>query len=205
MQADLPILYSYRRCPYAMRARMALKYAKIAVEIREISLRDKPAHMLAVSPKGTVPVLVLNDEQVIEQSLDIMHWALKKQDMDGWLSADKALTNALILENDTNFKAALDRYKYPERYPEQSQQQYREAGEVFLAQLEARLNNTQYLFAPHVTLADIAIFPFIRQFAAVDNAWFDTSPYPKLGVWLKALTSSDLFESIMQKQPTYIA
>ncbi len=130
---------------------------------------------------------------------------LEKQDMDGWLSADKALTNALILENDTHFKTALDRYKYPERYPEQSQQQYREAGEVFLAQLEARLNNTQYLFAPHVTLADIAIFPFIRQFAAVDTAWFDTSPYPKLSVWLKALTSSALFESIMQKQPTYIA
>lgn len=205
MQADLPILYSYRRCPYAMRARMALKYPNIAIEIREISLRDKPAHMLAVSPKGTVPVLVLNDGQVLEQSLDIMHWALKQQDMHGWLSADKALTNALILENDTNFKAALDRYKYPERYPQQSQQEHREAGEVFLGQLEARLNNTQYLFAPHVTLADIAIFPFIRQFAAVDNAWFDTSPYPKLGVWLKALTSSDLFESIMQKQPTYIA
>lgn len=188
-----------------MRARMALKYANIAVEIREISLRDKPAHMLVVSPKGTVPVLVLNDEQVLEQSLDIMHWALKQQDMHGWLSADKAFTNALILENDTQFKVALDRYKYPERYLEQSQQQYREAGEVFLAQLEARLNNTQYLFAPHVTLADIAIFPFIRQFAAVDTAWFEASTYRNVCVWLKALSSSALFESIMQKQPTYIA
>lgn len=201
--ATRPILYSYRRCPYAMRARMALKYANIAVEIREISLRDKPAHLLQVSPKGTVPVLVLNHGQVIEQSLEIMHWALNQQDAPIWLAQDETLTSALILENDTSFKAALDRYKYPERYPEQSQQQYREAGEVFLQRLEHLLQSHDYLLANQVSLADIAIFPFIRQFAAVDSAWFEASVYRRLCVWLKALTSSQLFASIMEKQPTY--
>jgi glutathione S-transferase len=151
-----------------------------------------------------VPVLVLNNGKVLEQSLDIMHWALNQQDKDGWLSADGTLTNALILENDISFKATLDHYKYPERYPDQSQQAYREACELFLTQLEARLNTTLFLFAEHITLADIAIFPFIRQFVAVDTAWFDRSPYPKVCVWLRALTSSELFVNIMQKQPTYM-
>lgn len=203
--ATRPILYSYRRCPYAMRARMALKYANITVEMREISLRDKPAHLLQVSPKGTVPVLVLNNGQVLEQSLEIMRWALNQQDAAGWLAIDETLANALILENDTSFKAALDRYKYPERYPEQSQQTYRQAGEVFLQRLEYVLQMQDYLLARHVSLADIAIFPFIRQFAAVDSAWFEASAYRRLCVWLKALTSSQLFTSIMQKQPTYLA
>lgn len=127
----LPILYSYRRCPYAMRARMALSYAGIPVEIREISLKQKPAHMLQVSPKGTVPVLVLPDGQVIEQSLEIMHWALQQHDADGWLSADPPHAALLIAENDGAFKQHLDRYKYAIRFPEYPAEHYRAQGELF--------------------------------------------------------------------------
>ena len=170
-----PILYSYRRCPYAMRARMALKYANISLETREISLREKPAHMLRVSPKGTVPVLVLPNGEVIEQSLEIMHWALKQPRVNadlnnGWLNVDLAIAQSLIAQNDGDFKSALDRYKYPERYPEKSQVEYRAQGEMFLQRLEGLLQTHDYLLANHVSLADIAIFPFIRQFAAVDCA-----------------------------------
>ncbi|PPC99139.1 MAG: glutathione S-transferase [Methylotenera sp.] len=199
----LPILYSYRRCPYAMRARMALKYAGIAIEIREISLRDKPAHLFAVSPKATVPVLVLLDGAVLEQSLDIMHWALQQRDIDGWLLADSEQTQQLITENDTSFKQALDRYKYAIRFPEQSMEDYRSQGEAFLAKLEQRLTQTNFLMGEQVSLADIAIFPFIRQFSAVDADWFASTPYVRLKAWLSLLVESELFNSIMGKYPVY--
>lgn len=201
----LPILYSYRRCPYAMRARMAIYGANIAVEIREIALRDKPAHMLEMSPKGTVPVLILQNAVVIEQSLDIMFWALQQHDPDDWLKADLNDMLALISENDSHFKQALDAYKYPERYPQFAQKHYRQQGEVFLQKLENMLNQHVYLFKHTASLADIAIFPFIRQFAAVDSNWFESSNYPKLQIWLKRLIQSKLFEHVMEKQPTYIA
>ena len=197
----LPILYSYRRCPYAMRARMALRLAGIDVEIREISLRDKPAHMLQVSPKATVPVLVLQDGTVIEQSLDIMHWALQQHALG---AHTPAVTDTLISENDTAFKQALDAYKYPERYPSKTQIQHRAEGEVFLQKLENLLLENVYLFSATPSLADIAIFPFVRQFAAVDAAWFETASYPKLQAWLNRLVESELFISVMEKQPTYI-
>lgn len=197
----LPILYSYRRCPYAMRARMALQYANIAVEIREISLKDKPAHMLQVSPKATVPVLVLSDGMVIDQSLDIMYWALKKQDPDGWLRADNALMHVLIAENDSSFKQALDKYKYAIRFPEQSAETYRAQGEQFLQRLELLLCNAPFLMKAQLTLADIAIFPFIRQFAAVDSAWFESAGYVKLKMWLHHLVESALFQKVMEKPP----
>jgi glutathione S-transferase len=200
----LPILYSYRRCPYAMRARMALKYAGIAIEIREISLRDKPAHLLQVSPKGTVPVLVLLDGAVLDQSLDIMHWALQQRDIDGWLLADSEQTQQLITENDTSFKQALDRYKYAIRFPEQSMEDYRSHGEAFLAKLEQRLTQTSFLVGEHMSLADIAIFPFIRQFSAVDADWFASTKYIKLKAWLSLLVESELFNSIMNKHPVYL-
>jgi len=201
----LPILYSYRRCPYAMRARMALKYAGIAVEIREISLRDKPAHLLEISPKGTVPVLVTAHGAVLEQSLDIMHWALQQNDPDGWLAADAAQTQQLITENDTSFKQALDRYKYAIRFPEQAMEDYRALGEVFLTKLEQQLSRTDFLMGAKLTLADIAIFPFIRQFSAVDAVWFASANYPKLNAWLNLMLSSALFDSIMDKHPVYSA
>lgn len=205
----LPVLYSYRRCPYAMRARMALKYADIAVEIREIVLRDKPAEMLKASPKGTVPVLVFQDDVtneavVIEQSLDIMHWALQQKDVDGWLNVDNAMAQELIFENDGYFKQALDKYKYAIRFPEESAEAYRLQAEVFLLKLEMLLSQSLFLLKAEASLVDIAIFPFIRQLAAVDSTWFESSPYPKLRAWLNKLVASDVFVSIMQKQPTYI-
>ncbi len=197
----LPILYSYRRCPYAMRARMALKLADIEVEMREISLRDKPAHMVQVSPKATVPVLVLADGNVIEESTDIMLFALRNHTLGS--NIHKACM-ALILENDTGFKQALDGYKYPERYPIKTRIQYRTDGEIFLQKLENLLSENGYLLKATPSLADIAIFPFVRQFAAVDSAWFETAPYPKLRTWLNNWINSDLFKSIMTKNPTFI-
>jgi glutathione S-transferase len=199
-----PILYSYRRCPYAMRARMAIWAANIQVEVREISLREKPAHLLQISPKGTVPVLQLPDGTVLEQSLDIMQWVLVQSDPQGWLNADPEAVNALITINDGDFKKALDRYKYPDRYPEHTQAFYREQGEQFLQRLEAALEQHDYLLGDSASMADVAIFPFIRQFAAVDPEWFASSPYPKLRIWLEGWLESALFAEVMQKFPTYI-
>lgn len=200
-----PILYSYRRCPYAMRARMALWAADIALEVREISLRDKPKHLLDISSKGTVPVLQLADGTVLEQSLDIMRWALQQHDPHGWLSSDTFSADLLISSNDGTFKQALDRYKYPDRYPEQTQADYRAQGALFLQQLEAALNHHAYLLGDAASVADVAIFPFIRQFTAVDAEWFAQSPYSQLRAWLAGWVDSPLFASVMQKLPTYTA
>lgn len=186
-----------------MRARMALKYAGIDVEIREISLKNKPKSMLDVSPKATVPVLVLQEGAVIEESLDIMRWALQQRDSDGWLSANE-LGRELIAENDGSFKQALDKYKYAIRFPEQSAETYRAQGEVFLQKVESLLNQSTYLLKEQISQADIAIFPFVRQFSGVDVDWFETAPYPKLKAWLKGLVESELFISTMEKQPTYL-
>ena len=194
-----PILYSYRRCPYAMRARMALSYAGVMVDIREISLKDKPAHMLQVSPKGTVPVLVFPEGQVIDESLEIMSWALRQKDVDGWLKADDLQMQQLIAENDGQFKQNLDRYKYAIRFPEHAAEYYRTQGEEFLAKLELRLHQTSFLIGDAISLADIAIFPFVRQFAAVDNAWFESTDYLKLKIWLKYMVESALFKRVMKK------
>ncbi|MGY1490489.1 glutathione S-transferase [Methylobacillus pratensis] len=200
-----PILYSYRRCPYAMRARMALHYAGIAVDIREIALKAKPAHMLQVSPKGTVPVLVLPDGAVIDESLDIMRWALQQHDPEDWLGNPALLARAesLIAENDGAFKRALDRYKYAIRFPEQPPEAYRGQGEAFLQQLESRLQQQSYLLGDHAGLADVAIFPFVRQFSMVDPAWFEAAPYPRLRAWLQAWLASVRFAAVMQKYPVY--
>lgn len=200
----LPILYSYRRCPYAMRARMALWAAKIQVEVREVSLRDKPAQLLQISPKGTVPVLQLPDSTVLEQSLDIMWWALTQHDPQGWLNTDRDAVAHLITINDGDFKKALDRYKYPERYPEQAQSFYRQQGEQFLQLLETALQQHRFVLGESASMADVAIFPFIRQFAAVDAEWFAGSAYPQLRAWLNGWLESALFAQIMQKFPTYI-
>jgi glutathione S-transferase len=200
----LPILYSYRRCPYAMRARMALWAAQVQVELREVSLREKPQHLLQISPKATVPVLQLPDGAVLEQSLDIMHWALQQNDAQGWLKSDAQAASALISLNDGEFKQALDRYKYPDRYPERSQLFYREQGEQFLQKLETALARHRYLLGDAASIADVAIFPFIRQFAAVDAEWFAQSDYVSLRAWLAGWVGSDLFDEVMQKFPTYI-
>lgn len=188
-----------------MRARMALKYAGIDVEIREISLRDKPKQMITLSPKATVPVLVLTDGRVIDESLDIMNWALGQQDKDGWRQIDLDAAKALITENDGSFKQSLDAYKYAERHPEKTPEEHRQDGEVFLAKLERLISaHGDGLFGRLPTMVDVAIFPFIRQFKGVDSQWFESSPYPKLNSWLNSLITSDLFISIMKKHPTYI-
>jgi glutathione S-transferase len=197
--AALALLYSYRRCPYAMRARMALSYAGIAYQLHDISLKDKPAGLLAVSPKGTVPVLVLPDGRVLEQSLDIMHWALQQHDPSRWLDIDRDNSQALISENDGAFKQALDKYKYASRFPEQSAASYRSQAEVFLCKLEQALQDWPFLSGAHLSLTDVAIFPFIRQFAAVDANWFAQAAYPKLQAWLQARLESSLFLEVMAK------
>ncbi|NVZ87653.1 glutathione S-transferase [Pseudomonas yamanorum] len=192
------VLYSFRRCPYAMRARMALRYSGVALQIIEVSLKAKPAEMLALSPKGTVPVLSV-DGRVIDESLAIMRWALAQNDPEGWLLEDDGATQALIEENDQGFKYQLDRYKYAERYPEQPMEHYRAEGEVFLSKLEGLLAQREYLLAGHLSLADVALAPFVRQFAHVDREWFGRAPYPRLQAWLQRFLESPLFIAIMAK------
>lgn len=198
-----PILYSFRRCPYAIRARLAIKVSQIQVELREVVLAEKPKAMLAESPKGTVPVLVLSDDTVIDESKDIMFWALNQNDPDKWLSQHQEKINeidALITLNDNDFKRYLDHYKYADRFPEQPMEYYREQGEVFLQQLETRLSKNPFLLGDSLSMADMAIVPFIRQFAFVDKPWFDRSPYRQLQDWLENILASDLFNKVMIKQ-----
>ena len=194
-------LYSYRRCPYAMRARMALRVAGISIELREISLRDKPPEMLALSPKGTVPVLHCSDGKVIDESLDIMRWALVQHDPEGWMNrASEPEQRDLIKQNDTVFKHWLDRYKYAERYPEYDATHYRDqALKTQIDNLESLLSQHLYLGGGAAALSDVAIFPFVRQFAAVDQAWFEASRYTETRRWLNAWIDSELFRQIMQK------
>ncbi|MBL4801342.1 MAG: glutathione S-transferase [Emcibacter sp.] len=193
-----PILYSFRRCPYAMRARLGLHYANITCELREVRLRDKPTEMRTLSPKATVPVLQLTDGQVIDESYDIIKWAIQQNDPDGWHKfADQ--TNILVTENDGSFKSALDRYKYSSRFPEQSPEFYRAQGEVFLKKLDDILRSSDFLLANRQTMADIALFPFIRQFAHVDRDWFYAAPFPHLQKWLLQYLDSDMFKSVMKK------
>ncbi len=194
------ILYSFRCCPYAMRARMAIAVSGVGVELREVVLRDKPAEMLEASPKGTVPVLVLTDGRVIDESLDIMHWALRQNDPEDWLAGDDA---ELITVNDGPFKAALDRYKYPHRYDIVDPEPHRMEGWTILSNLNERLTHHAYLAGDKPGFADIAIFPFVRQFAATDPIWFDGQAAEPLKRWVVALTTSSLFETIMRRAPKW--
>ena len=193
---EAPLLYSFRRCPYAMRARMALWVAGITVELREVKLAAKPPELITASPKGTVPVLVLPDGTVIDQSLAIMRWALAQSDPESWLAGDDA---ALIAANDGVFKHHLDRAKYPGRYEEDGVTDHRAAALALLAPLEARLADAPWLCGETRALSDIALFPFIRQFAAIDPNWFAAQPLPHLQAWLERLASSELFASVMPK------
>ena len=197
-----PTLYSFRRCPYAMRARLALRYAGVRPRIVEVSLKAKPPEMLALSAKGTVPVLSVG-EQVIDESLQIMLWALEHNDPGDWrLLGDpqaRGRMAGLIEENDQVFKVHLNRYKYAERYPEAPMEHYRAEGELFLARLEGLLRQQRYLLAAHPSLADAALLPFVRQFAHVDRDWFAQAPYPALQAWLQGWLESELFSAIMAK------
>ena len=200
MTSSYPCLYSFRRCPYAMRARLGILFAELQVELREITLKNKPPQMLAISPKGTVPVLQLLDGTVIEESREIMIWALAQQDPQGLLH-DAALheANVLIDKNDNEFKHWLDRYKYADRHLEMSQTEYRQKGEVFLQLLEELLTKNPYLLGKGITLADIGIMPFVRQFAHVNRDVFYNLPYPNLQRWLQDWLQHPLFLQAMTK------
>jgi glutathione S-transferase len=214
MSGALPVLYSFRRCPYAMRARLALAASGEPYELREVVLRDKPAELLAASPKGTVPVLVLPDGAVIDQSLDVMLWALRRKDPEGWLSAPRGSINdmlAVIAGNDGEFKRSLDRYKYPHRYPEESAgdaqafaQLHRAQGAAWLAGLDGMLDGG-WLFGARAGLADMALLPFVRQFAHTDAAWFAAQPWPRLQAWLAGFETSALYAGVMGKHAPWRA
>ncbi|MDD2846082.1 MAG: glutathione S-transferase [Rhodoferax sp.] len=202
MSTALPVLYSFRRCPYAIRARLALAASGQAYALCEVVLRDKPAALLRASPKGTVPVLVLPDGRVLEQSLDIMLWALQRHDPQQWLGADSAALRdmlVLVAECDGPFKQALDRCKYPQRYPDSDPEQAWPAASAWLGLLEARLARTAWLCGARAALADVAIFPFVRQFAAIDPGWWRAQPWPHLQGWLQHWLGSALFIDTMRK------
>ena len=200
MSAELPILYSFRRCPYAIRARLALCVSAQRVELREVRLSQKVAEFVQVSTRSTVPVLLLPNAQVLEESLDIMRWALQINDPLHWFQEDIEIqTQQLIDENDGVFKLHLDHYKYSDRYPQHSQLEYRLQAECFLQKLEGLLQQSPYLLSTRATLVDMALMPFIRQFAGVDSAWFSTCEYSRLRGWLNGMLATDLFSSVMEK------
>ncbi len=195
---NLPCLYSFRRCPYAMRARMALIYGAIRVELREVKLSAMPAELLNMSPKATVPVMRINDGTVFAESLDIMHWALSISDPQQWLMEDVE-SQELIRQNDVEFKPLLDNYKYADRFLQKSQLEHRIQAEKFLASLESRLVENIWLFDNRLTISDVAIMPFIRQFAGVDPQWFAQCKYTGVRRWLNQQIESELFQSVMHK------
>lgn len=191
-----------------MRARMAIANAGIACRLREVVLRDKPDEMLVASPKGTVPVIVKSNGDVIDESLEIMAWALAQSDCDNWLTPENGTSaemDALVAECDGPFKRALDRYKYPNRYDSEGivREEQRALGLVFLEKLNRQLTEHRHLFGDRVSYADIAIFPFVRQFANTDRAWFDALDLPYLQAWLAHHLDSELFKCIMPKFPQW--
>lgn len=240
---SLPVLYSFRRCPYAMRARLAIAASNQRCQLREVVLRDKPQALIEASPKATVPVVVLPDGQVLEESLDIMLWALRKNDPDDWLKPEQGnLADMLVLVDDCDrqFKRHLDRYKYPQRFADEPAPplagddvvelgsspsgpdpalekgvadgdavhrarslMHRTAGAQWLLGLELRLREHAYLFGGRPALADMAIAPFVRQFAHVDKQWFDAQPWVSLRAWLEAWMASDIFTGVMSKYPKW--
>lgn len=201
-----PILYSFRRCPYAMRARLALVASGMQVELREVVLRDKPAEMLEASPKGTVPVMILEGGKVLEESRDIINWALDQHDAEGWLLFSKgelAQMSALVDENDGPFKAALDAYKYSSRDDTIDTSAELGIGADFMKKLDGMLEGKSYLFGDRVSFADAAILPFVRQFAHVDKDWFWSQDWPNVSAWLEVFLESNRFKDIMSKYPQW--
>jgi UPF0176 protein len=198
---DAPILYSFRRCPYAMRARLALLVSGIRCEMREITLAHKPTNMLEASPKGTVPVLVLKD-RVLDQSLDIMHWALGQNDPEGWSTSGQTLdeeAHAFVRMCDDAFKTHLDRYKYPNRYDLANGLADREAGSAYLDQLNTKLMQSKFLMGAKWSWVDAAVAPFVRQFARTDRAWFDAQAWTALQNWLTQFEQSESFIAVMHR------
>ena len=197
---NLPILYSFRRCPYAMRARMAIHISDQRCELREVLLRDKPPSMLEYSAKGTVPVLNLQDGKVIDESLDVIDWALNLNDPDDWQrSKDTKKTKELIKINDGEFKYHLDRYKYSKRYDNEDPEFHRKKCLKFIESVNNELNNSKYIFDDNISYADIVVLPFIRQFRIADIDWFDALPNNNLKKCLSGFLDSTLLNSIMKK------
>lgn len=211
---SLPILYSFRRCPYAMRARMALAVSAQTCELREVLLRDKPPELIAASAKASVPVLILPHGEVLHESLDVMLWALHQHDPQHWLRpelGDMASMLGLIAHNDGNFKRQLDRYKYPHRFALEAgddllrfAESNRDSAALWLSSLNADLDKHQgWLFGARPSLADIALLPFVRQFAHTDDAWFAQQPWHALIDWLATWETSELFAAVMEKYPRW--
>ncbi|MEM6891195.1 MAG: glutathione S-transferase [Pseudomonadota bacterium] len=197
MKKPQPILWSFRRCPYAIRARMAVLSAGLEVELREIKLKDKPPAFLRASPSATVPNLQAGDLN-LDESLDIMLWALRQSDPHGLLNMPD-IGETLIAQNDGPFKAALDHTKYAIRYPDLDPQSERSKASDFIQTLNTRLTENLFLTGDRPTLADIAIFPFVRQFAQIDRAWFDAQTWPQVILWLDGFLQSADFQKAMTK------
>ena len=205
-EKQLPILYTFRRCPYAIRARLAIQLSGIKVILREVRLQDKPRQLLLASIKGTVPVLVLDDGKVLDESMDIMHWSLNLAGLQQWSkSLSKPDASDLLQENDGSFKENLDKYKYADRFPEKTPLQYRQQAENFIARLELLLADSKFLLGSELSAIDLAIFPFVRQFSAVDKNWFENSKYVRLYHWLTRQMDSELFKRVMVKYPPWKA
>ena len=203
-----PIFWSFRRCPYAMRARLAIVTSGQKVQLREILLRGKPADFLAASPKGTVPVLKLGDWQVIDESRDIMFWALGQNDPENWLAVwqqNPASALAFLDRLDGAFKYDLDRYKYASHYDQDAGSTHRDSGGAFLAELDKGLKQTGTLFGAKLGLLDFACLPFVRQFRIADPDWFDDQSWPHLHAWLGGFLDSAIFQLVMQKYPQWNA
>lgn len=208
----VPILYSLRNCPYAMRARIGIHKAQLQIDLREVNLKQKPVEMLAASAKGTVPILVLDNEQqpptVIDESLNVMLWALTNNDPDNLLHShdQSALPDMLklIAEFDNEFKTCLNAYKAAKRYREDNVIECRQACEVFIQELENCLIESSFLMSAQESLADIALVPFIRQFAKVERQWYLQSPYPKVRQWLNSYLQSGMFTRVMAKHEFWV-
>jgi len=199
---SLPVLWSFRRCPYAMRARLAIAASGQQVVLREILLRDKPPAFIAASPKATVPVLQLPDGTVIDESRDIMIWALTRSDPDAWLAVwqrDQEAALRFLDHLDGPFKAHLDRYKYASRYDKSAAVMHRDSGAAFLGDLDRSLSGQAALSGAAMGVLDFASLPFVRQFRIADPQWFDAQPWPYLHRWLSAFLTSPRFARIMHK------
>ena len=206
MSAVLPILYSFRRCPYAIRARMAIAISAVSVDLIEVDLRNKPLEMLRISPKGTVPVLSCSDGSVLEQSIDIMRWALLQNDPQAWLQttdSQQAFADSLLLTNDGVFKRLLDRYKYSIRFPDLNPTAIRNEAFELLLPLFNALELQPFILGTTMKWVDIALFPFIRQFAGVDKDWFFQNTSLATRRWFDCIQTSELFERVMSKSCSF--
>jgi len=202
----ISVLYSYLKCPFSLRSRMALSYAGIRCEIREVDLSNPPEEMTVISPNARVPLLILPDGNVIGESMKIMRWALSQNDPDKWWPDNtirrQSIRNLLDTSNGS-FSTALFYYAFHSNYPRRSKEEYRLEGEVFMVELEARLSVSAHLVGEALTLADVAIFPFIYNFARVDQQWFNSCPYPNLRNWVNDFMGSELFRQAMKKNPVW--